>query len=334
MHHALLGATMAGLFALMPSVVFAQALSYGLGNSGAPFSMTLAPTYPAPDSTATLSFVSASGLDLSNATLAVSVDGTSVYAGSVQTISIPIGAAGALTNIKAVVTSNGASYTQSLAVHAQDVSLVAEPVSSAPPLYPGKPLVPTEGDVRVVAIANIRTSKGVQINPAELSYAWTVDGVQMANFSGIGKDSIMVASPLQYRSRTVSVTVQSQDGTLVGGASIDLQTSEPKILVYVADPLLGILFNHALSGTYALSGTESTLYAAPYSLASNVSGASLQWFVNGTAAQTGQLLTVRPTGQGAGSANISVTGTIGTYTTAATDFSVAFGTTTSSFFGL
>ena len=327
------GVVLVGLLVAVPAVALAQ-FNLGLGTNGAPFSMALSPNYPAPNSSATLSFVSASGLDLSNATLSVTVNGASVYQGSVQTIPVAIGAPGALMTINATIKSNGSSYTQSLTVRPEDVALVVEPVSSAPPLYPGRPLVPIGGNVRIVAVANFRTGKGVALDPSQLSYSWTMDGVQLANFSGIGKDVLMAAAPLEYRSRSVSVTIQSQDGSLTGSDSLTLQSAQPTILLYADDPLLGIRFDRALTGSYTLSGTESTLYAGAYSLATNTGTPALQWFVNNTPAQTGPLLTVRPAGQGAGSASISVTGSVGSYTTAVSNLSVLFGTTTSSFLGL
>jgi len=324
---------LAVLLAAAPAVAVAQ-FNLGLGTNGSPFSLALSPDYPTPNSSATLSFVSASGLDLSNATLSVTVNGVSVYQGSVQTIPIAIGAPGVLMTITATIKSNGSSYTQSLTVRPEDVALVVEPVSSAPPLYPGRPLVPVGGNVRIVAIANFRTGHGAAIDPSQLSYSWTMDGVQLANFSGIGKDVLMAAAPLEYRSRSVSVTIQTQDGSLTGGGSLTLQSEQPTILLYADDPLLGIRFDHALTGSYTLPGAESTLYAGAYSLATNAGTPSLEWYVNNTPAQTGPLLTVRPAGQGAGSANISVTGSVGSYTTAVSNLSVLFGTTTSSFLGL
>ena len=131
----------------------------------------------------------------------------------------------------ATISSGGASYNQILSIQPEDVALIAEPISSAPPLYPGKPLVPLEGDVRVVAVANLKNASGVSLDPATLSYAWTVDDTQIANSSGIGKESLIVASPLQYRVRTVSVAVMSQDGVLVGGASFSLSPEEPSVRI-------------------------------------------------------------------------------------------------------
>ena len=317
---------------LVPGAALAQSLG-GLGNTSS-FTLSASPQYPAPYSTATLSFLSSS-LTLSNATLSVSVGGKNIYQGSVQPVAVTLGKAGSITNVTATISSNGAKYSQVLSIQPEDVALVVEPIASVPPLYPGKPSVPLEGSVRVVAMANVRNMKGVPLDPSTLSYAWTVDSTQIADSSGIGKSAIMVASPLQYRVRTVSVVVMSQDGALVGGDSITLSPVNPTVLIYENDPLLGIRFDHALSNSYAITGAESTLYAAPISFPTTGGTPLLQWFLNGAAAQTGNSITLRPTGSGQGSASLSLTASAGSYTTAMANLSLSFGAAASTnLFGL
>lgn len=189
-----------------------------------------------------------------------------------------------------------------------DVALVAEPLSSAPPLYPGKPLVPLGGSVRVVAVADLRTAAGVQLDPNTLSYTWVVDGTEEVGASGTGKRVLIVASPLQYRSGTVEVTVRSPDGLKSGMASLNLASADPVMRIYERDPLMGVRFDKALGDTYTLTGSEASLYAAPFSFPTALRAPLLSWYVNGTLAQTGNLVTLRPTGQGRGTASVSVTG--------------------------
>jgi hypothetical protein len=204
-----------------------------------------------------------------------------------------------------------------------------------PPLYPGKSLVPLEGSTRVVAVANLVDQNGKTVDPSTLSYAWTVDDTQLANSSGIGKDAIMVDSPLEYRSSDVSVTVQSQDGSLVGGDSLSLTASEPTVRIYENDPLLGILFDHALSGDYTINNAEDTLYAAPFSMPTSSGAPLLQWFLNGDLAQTGSSITLRPTGNGQGNASLSLVASAGESTRATQEFSLSFGSAPSTgLFGL
>lgn len=318
---------------LSPCTTLAQSLD-SLAGSDEPFTISINPRYPAPYSQATVSLLS-STLDLTNAAMDVSAGGKRIYQGSVKPFSVALGKTGSATSVTITITVAGAAYPQSFIIQPQDVSLIAEPNASAPALYPGKPLVPLEGNTRVVAIANMRDISGKIIPAASLSYAWTVDGTQIANASGIGKESIIVASPLQYRDRSVSVVVKSQNGSLVGGASLSFSPAEPLLRVYKNDPLLGILFDHALSGTYAITDTEATLYGVPYSFPLLSGAPRIQWFLNGNPAQTGDSITLRPSGEGGGSASLSISASAGTGANAITDLLLSFGKEKSfNFFGL
>lgn len=323
-----------GLALILPGVVSAQLAGTSDGVTGAAFNASVNPQYPTPYSKAVISVLSDS-LDLANSTMAVSVAGKQIYKGSVQPVAVTLGKAGVVTLARVIITSNGASYSQTLLIQPQDLAIIAEPISSAPPLYLGKPLVPQEGDVRVVAAASFTDAAGKKLDPTSLSYSWTVDDTRIANSSGIGKAAIIVASPLQYRARDVSVVVTSQDGKVVSGTSLSLEPMDPSVRIYENDPLLGIRFDHALSSSYTIAGAESTLYAAPFSLPTTGGLPFIQWFLNGSSAQTGNSITLRPSGSGGGSASLSLTASAGTLTTAAANLSLIFGSATSNnFFGL
>lgn len=321
---------------LLPTLASAQMFGDLGGTGGTPgFSLSADPQYPAPNSQVTISTLS-STLDLTNAVMTVMVGSKEIYKGNTRPVAVPVGKTGTITSVTVLITSGGAKYSQKISIQPQDVVVVAEPVSSAPVWYAGKPLVPLEGDVRVVAMANLRNASGKMSDPAALSYSWTVDGAQVASASGIGKRAIIVASPLQYRSRSVSVAVMSQDGTLVGGASLSLIAEEPLVRIYRNDPLLGILYDHALSGDYAITEAEDAFYAAAFSMPKGNGAPLLQWFLDGTEAQTGNSITLRPTGNGTGSALLSLIASAGESTKAANDLSLSFGATTGGFnlFGL
>jgi hypothetical protein len=317
---------------LLPLAADAQSLTVG-GANGDAYTVSVSPQYPLPNGQATLSFTS-SVIDLANASVTVSVAGKNVYQGAVQPVAVPVGRTGSITDVAVTMVVNGASSRQDLSIQPQDIALVAEPVSSSPVLYPGKSAVPPGGDVRVVAVANVRGADGRAIGPSALSYSWTVDGTQIANSSGIGKSAIVVAAPFQYRLRAVSVVVTSQDGSLSGGAALSLSAGDPLVRIYENDPLLGILFNKALS-RFSIPGAESTLYAAPFSFPTTSGAPLLQWFLNGTAAQVGNSITLRPTGSGEGSASLSLVASAGANTTATINIPLSFGAAQSTnFFGL
>ncbi|MCX6787919.1 MAG: hypothetical protein NT108_02005 [Candidatus Kaiserbacteria bacterium] len=320
------------ILALLPSTADAQSL--GSGADSASFTVSARPQYPTPYGQATISLLS-NTLDLANAVMTVALAGKEFYRGAVQPLSIPLGKAGSVTNVKVTISSNGVPYVQSIFIQPQDVVLVAEPISSAPSLYLGKPLIPLQGSVRVVAMANFQDARGKTLAPNTLSYAWSVDDRQIANSSGIGRTAILVASPLQYRARSVSVAVTSPNGSLVGGASLSLAAEEPSLRIYQNDALLGILFDHALPEQYAITGAEASLFAAPFSLPTTSGSPLLQWFLNGESAQTGSTITLRPSGNGEGTASLSVTASTGNSTTANTNLTLSFGAAKSfNLFGL
>lgn len=306
----------------LPFVAAAQAL--GTVPVGVPFNVSVDPQYPAPFGQAVLSALSDS-IDLAGASMTITVAGKKIYEGNVKPVAVALGKAGSVTSAIVKISSGGASASQTIAIQPQDVVLVAEPVSSAPPLYPGKPLIPLEGSVRMVAVANLRGVSGKALDPATYSYAWTVDNTSIAASSGIGKSALMVASPLQYRQRDVSVAVRSADGALVGGDSFSLVPQEPSVRIYQNDPLLGIRYDRAFADTYSISGSEDTLYATPFSFPITTGVPLLQWFLNGEPAQTGNLITLRPSGSGEGTASLSLTASAGNSTIATTDLSLLFG---------
>ncbi len=299
-----------------------------------PFTISVDPQYPTPGSQVSISLLSAS-LDLNNATLTATQNGKQIYKGSVVPMFVQLGKGGSVTNVTLTISSAGSVYKKSVVIQPQDVSLIAEPVASAPPLYLGKPLIPLEGNTRVVAVANFKDAGGRTLDPSTLSYAWTVDNTQIANSSGIGKSSILVASPLQYRARAVSVSVQDQNGYLVGGGSLSIEPTDPVVRVYEQDPLLGILFDHALSTSYTVGSRESSLFAAPYSFPILGKMPKIQWTLDGVTAQAGNSITLRPVGTGQGSAALSVNAAAGDTTEDSADLSITFGAKPSSnLFGL
>lgn len=298
--------TLFAVFALLslaaPSFVYGQML--GAPEDTNPFTISVSPQYPRPYSQSVVS-VTSSTINLVNATVIVTLGGKEIYRGNAAPVSIPLGGAGSVANIGVTAIADGNTFVRSVSIQPQDVVLVPEPLSSAPILYKGKPLVPEDGDVRVVAVANLRNSGGSRVAPSSLSYSWTVDGARIGSSSGIGKSALVVASPLLYRSRTVSVDVTSGDGALVGGSSLSLSPSQPIVRVYRSDPLLGIRFEQALGGPYEIEGSEDAFYAAPFSFSTALGAPSIEWFLNSKPVQTGPLITVRPSGESRGSASLS-----------------------------
>jgi hypothetical protein len=224
-------------------------------------------------------------------------------------------------------------YRQSISLKPGDVALVLEPAAYTPALYKGRSLVPENGSVRVVAIADLRTSPTNRLDPDTLSYSWTVGDVTNANASGIGKSSIVLPAPLTYRSQDVSVVVQSRDGTLVGSDSVRISSVRPTLRLYITDPLQGPLYDNAISGSHTLQGSETTFTAVPYSFSLTQGVPVIRWFLNGASVREGASITLRSEGAGRGRASLSASSGSGSDTITA-GLSLIFGENSSGFFGL
>lgn len=297
----------AGVALALPALAYAQSAGGldALGGGSVPtLTLTLAPQYPQPGGQLVVTPQSTL-VDLHDAVVTISQDGAQVYKGNAAPVSLTLPSAGHRTTITATATIAGASYTASATIFPGAVALVEEPLASAPALYPGKPLVPDGGSVRVVAIPDLESAPGSPLSPAALSYTWKQGDATLDAVSGIGKQAIVLPAPLPYRASTLSVAVASQDGAIAAGASLALAAQQPTLRLYADDPLEGILFDNALSGSYAVAGSEAALAAVPYSFAIDQGAPQIDWFLNGSPAQQGSVITLRPTGAGSGTASLS-----------------------------
>ncbi|HVX90111.1 MAG TPA: hypothetical protein VHC20_00420 [Candidatus Paceibacterota bacterium] len=316
------------LFLLSTSATHAQVLG------AQPLTILLSPQYPAPYQTVTVTPQSTL-IDLARATVTISVDGKVVAQSTGGgSASFTAGGAGSSNTITVSANSPEGSYQTTATVHPTNVALIEEPVSTTHPFYEGAAQVAIQGEVRFVAMADLRTSaNGAPLDPAKLVYSWHVDSQALESNSGIGKSSVSVVAPMQYRDETVSVTVSTQDGSITGSASATLAPTDPTILFYRDGPLIGPNFDTAIGDFYSLVGDEDSFRAVGYSFSTFP---TINWSVNGTPSVSQPTITLRPTGTGAGSATVSATASFpGSYVSASREMTVQFGQSTShSIFGL
>ena len=307
--------------------------SYAQLGGAEPLTLELTPAYPRPYQTVTVTPQSTL-FDLAASTVVVTVNGTEVFRGSgAEPAYISAGAPGSATTVTVRATTNGQTYTRSTTVRPAEVSLIVEPVSTAHPFYVGGTPVASEGRVRLVALADLRTSGGTRIATDSLVYTWRNGEQILQASSGIGKSVLPATAPVRYRDARITVTVSSQDKSVVAESAVTVSPSDPSIRVYRHDPLLGPLFGTALGSEFALQDTEETFRAVPYFFPEQ---ASITWQVNGTQGDNDQDITVRATGAGSGAALLAVHAEAsGSARSADTRFRVRFGERKSfSIFGL
>lgn len=290
---------LAFLFALLlPLAASAQAFP-----GSEPLTLTLSPQYPRPYETVTVK-VSSTAIDLATSEVAISVNGVIIEEGSgALSADARMGGPGSRAVIRATATENGLTYEAETTLAPSDVALVIEPVSSTHPWYEGAALVAPQGRVRIIAIPDLRASNGSRLAPETLSYTWKVGDRVLHEESGIGRSVLAAAAPVRYRDANVTVTVTNQAKTIIAQANTTIAPVDAALRMYRNDPLLGVLYDTAITDTATLSGTEETFRAVPYYFGI---APDIAWTVNGTASGTEEDVTVRVTGSGAGTANLSV----------------------------
>lgn len=297
---------------------------------GQPASMEigLSPKYPRPNEQVTVTITS-NAVNLAASSIKISVDGEVVSEGS-RTALVRVGKAGTKTTITATVVNNGTTYSKSISVQPSEVSLVIEPGTTAHPFYEGARLVAPESRVRLVAIADMRTSGGTRISEAQLSYTWRLGEQILTSQSGLGKSVLEAVAPVRYRDAQVSVTVATQDGSQSAYASVYVSPVTPLVRIYRSDPLAGTNYFSALSDLYALLGSEDTFVAVPYFFKESP---LLSWTLNGVQSSTESNITVRTTGTSAGTALLGVTASNANLESAQTRLTVQFGSSSKNIFG-
>ncbi len=269
-----------------------------------PLTLDLNPQYPSPYQVITIT-PSSTVFDITSAVVSVTVDGKPFYKGTgSKGIDIQLGGPGTITTISITALAGGQTYTKKLVIQPATVALVVEPVSSTHPFYDGGGLVSSEGSVHIVALPDFRTSTGKLIDPSTLTYNWSLGDQALDSASGIGQSVLEATAPQKYRDATLSVTVTNSDNTMVAKTETVISPVDPITLVYRDDPLLGPLYDNALSNSYAMTGTEDTYLGVPYYFSGIP---TLDWSVNGADSGTDPNITVRATGSGTGTAQIVFT---------------------------
>lgn len=303
---------------LLPASAFAQI-------PGAdPLSVTITPQYPRPYDTITIS-PGSTLVDLSSSQVTISVNGEVVEQGSgTRAATAQLGGPGSRTTVRVSVRdAAGTTYVEEVVIRPADVSLVLEATSTAHPFYEGARLVAPEGRVRVVAVPDFRTTPGASVSAQNLVYTWRNGERILTDQSGIGRYVLDAVAPVRYRDARISVTVTTQDRSLVGSSAVVVSAASPLVRVYRTGPLLGPVFSDSIDGTVAMDSTEESFRAVPYFFAVPP---VFSWTINGAGSENDDELTVRVTESGRGTARIGIAAQgVGTTESASHDFLVEFG---------
>ena len=243
----------AGVF--LPSKTFAVSPSSIL--------VKMAPENPAPNENTVItlsSYVS----DLDSVLISWLVDGKSVISGiGKKSFSINAPASGGENTVTARIALPDGEIEQTITLRPAAVLLLWQAGDSyVPPFYKGKALPTPDSQIKIVAMPEIKNGTGF-VDPKNMVYAWKQDYTNNQNASGYGKNSFTYVNDYLENSSNVSVVASTVDQKYSSEASINVGTTDAKILFYKNDASLGTIWEQALSDGYKIDG-DAIIEAAPY----------------------------------------------------------------------
>lgn len=297
----------AGLALSLAFPLFAQSLD----TASAPVQYTVTPQSPTPGARVLIE-VRGVGSFLGDSLITWTENGRAVLSGTgASNYAFTAGALGEKTEITVSIHSTQYGLiSRTFDFNPASVDLVWEADTTAPPLYAGKTLMSPGSSVRVAAFPAVFSGK-TALRAGDLSFQWSLDGKAQPDVSGLGRNVFSFSGSQLQDSENVSVDA-FYAGAAVAHGDVTIPASAPLLLFYAKDPLRGVLYDTALEGSAALPGQETIVHAEPYFFSTNsVRSGSLEYDwaldgqnVSGPNSARGEL-TLRQTGSGSGSANLS-----------------------------
>lgn len=266
-------------------------------------SLSTKPEIPGANENVTLSLVSYA-IDLNQAEITWKINGLVVFKQiGAKSFSTVTGDFGSRITISATVVYNGDTVTKTLVLEPSDIDLIWEALDSyVPPFYRGKAMPSSEAVIKVVAIPQIKGGT-TTLSGNNQTFSWERNYMAQPTFSGFNKNVFTFKSSYLNKKETITLTATEVGTASIAKKTLVLQTGNPKILWYEYQPLLGVVYEKALSSGFVLPATESTLVAEPYFFTpKNAVSNDIRytWSINGSQITTPEIknyLTVqKPTG--------------------------------------
>ncbi len=208
----------------------------------------------------------------------ISLSGTGAIAHVVQA---PQSGKTSIVSIR-IVKENGGILNKQITLSPADVDLIYEAQTYAHPFFKGKKLFTSESNVTFIAIPNFVING--KVAPLEnLVYTWEINGTVQQNVSGFAQNTFSIKGSLIERPTTIGVTVSAINSPLIANKSITLKSTNPEILLYENNPVLGVIYEKALQGTLLLERAQIDFEAIPYffsAITKNDQSLTYRWFIN------------------------------------------------------
>jgi hypothetical protein len=248
--------------------------------------LTSSPTYPVPNKEVTLNAESFS-IDLNNSTISwfvnENLEQQSIGGTSFKFIN---GELGDNKKINVIAEKNDVLLgTAETIIRPNDVDIIWQGNTFSHPLYEGRKLPSTGSTINIEAIPHFLDGDKNRIRASELTYTWKVDGKVLTSQSGRGKNTIIISQTKPTGSLYVELEIQSSDKKLYRREWITIPIQDGEVLIYESSPLLGDLFNKAISGLFTLKEQEARFVAYPFFMSlsgRNASHIDYSWKIDNT----------------------------------------------------
>ena len=167
------------------------------------------------------------------------------------------------TIIITITKETGGIVTKKIVLNPADVDLIYEADTYTHPFFKGKRLFTSESVIRFIANPNFVLS-GKQIPASNLVYTWKINGTVDQVSSGYGRNIFTTKGMLIERPLEVEVQVSAINSTLVASQSIKVRSQAGEVVLYENNPLLGIVYEKAISGNFLLERSQVDFEAVPY----------------------------------------------------------------------
>jgi hypothetical protein len=304
----------------------------------ASLNIEMVPQNPGPNQLVSVSVVSYS-TDINAANISWIVNGKTEKSGRGEKLfTFKVGDIDTTTTLVVRVNTNEGDYIEKVfQIKPAGVDLTWESKSYVPPFYKGKAMFTYQSPITFIAIPHLTNSAGQEISAKNLIYKWIKNGSVMDTESGYGKNTFTMIGPLIARTIDMRVEVTSPTNSTVGIGMIKIDPINPSVIFYKKNPIYGIEFQSALSGTVEMNDSkEISIFGAPYFFGvtkADDSPLSYKWAINGTAIegnQGGPIQVFRQKEGVSGISNISLSieNTVKILQVASNNFNLKFGAPT------
>jgi hypothetical protein len=178
---------------------------------------------------------------------------------------------------------NGGIITKKITLSPADVDLLYEAQTYTHPFFKGKRLFTSEAPITFIAVPNFVIG-GKKVAAENLVYTWKINGTVEQSISGYGKNTFSMQGSLIERPLQITVEVSALNSTLTASQQVVVRSTQPEILLYENNPLLGVIYEQAVIGDFLLERNQIDFEAVPYffsALTKNDNDLIYDWAING-----------------------------------------------------